>query len=125
MASNLKGVQVGDELLRAKKGFGGRNLKQEPTTVRVRKVGTKLVHILQDERVPDGPTSAYRIENGQPSSQYTEYELWRPEDWGAESRRSELEAALNQHGVEVWRKKQPIAVLEEILAVLHKAASES
>jgi hypothetical protein len=113
MGSNLSGVQAGTELLLARKGFGRRNLDQEPRKVQVHKVGTKLVYI------QDGTTAtAYRIENGRSNSQYNDYELWRPEEWAAEGRRAELEKALNAHGVEVWRKQQPIRVLEKLLAVL-------
>lgn len=39
----------------------------------------------------------------------------------AEKRREGLESALKRHGVEVWRKEQPVPVLERLLAVLEEA----
>src|SRR5690606_3732691 len=116
---NLKGIKPGEELVRVPKDWRrGRRGSLTPKTVRVHKVGHTLVHVLRNERNPDGPTDAYRIENGIANDGYSSAELWRLEDWAVEQRREEVEAALRKHGVEVWRKRQPVPVLEAILAVL-------
>jgi hypothetical protein len=116
---NLKGVQPGDELLLVDRSSIQRKARdQQPRTRIVYKVGTKLVHVLRFEDVPERGTDAYRIENGIINDGYGHSELWKPEDWALEQTRHELEAALRRHGVEVWRKQQPVPVLEKILAVL-------
>ncbi|MFE0472712.1 hypothetical protein ACFW2V_13955 [Streptomyces sp. NPDC058947] len=119
---NLKGVKPGDELLLVNRTSVQRKARdQQPKTRSVHKVGSKLVHVLRNVDNPDGPTDAYRIENGVINDGYGHSELWKPEDWETEKRRDEVEAALRDHGVEVWRKKQPVPVLEKILAVLEEA----
>jgi GH24 family phage-related lysozyme (muramidase) len=116
---SLKGVQPGDELLLVDRSDLQRKARdQKPRTRIVHKVGTKLVHVLKQEGKPEFGTHAYRIENGIINDGYGHSELWKPEDWKLEQTRDEVEAALRAHGVEVWRKKQPVPVLEKILAVL-------
>lgn len=120
---NLKGVKPGDEVLLVDRSSIQKKAKdQTPRARTVHKVGTKLVHILKYEGRPDMGTDTYRIESGISNDGYGHSELWKPEDWEQELRRDELEAALQKHGVEVWRKKQPIAVLDGLLAVLEQHA---
>jgi GH24 family phage-related lysozyme (muramidase) len=116
---SLKGVQPGDELLLVDRSSIQRKARdQKPRTRTVHKVGTKLVHVLKHEGEPEFGTNAYRIDSGIINDGYGHSELLKPEDWEVEKRRDDVEAALRVHGVEVWRKKQPVPVLEKILAVL-------
>lgn len=118
---NLEGAKPGDELVRVPKEWRrGHRGGLAPGTVRVHKVGRTLLHVLRNGGSPDGPTDTYRIENGIANDGYSSAELWRPEDWAVEQRREEVEAALRHHGVEVWRKRQPVPVLEKILTVLEE-----
>lgn len=114
----LEGVKPGDELLLTGNDVGRKYLKQEPRRVTVHKVGRTLVHILRYDGKPDGPTDTYRFDSGVINDNYGHSRLWKPEDWELEKSRDELEAALKAHGVEVWRKRQPVPVLEKLLAVL-------
>lgn len=116
---NLEGVKPGAELVCVpKKWRRGRKGGLVPETVLVHKVGRTLVHVLRSDSAPDGPTDAYRIQGGVANDGHSSAELWRPEDWKVEQRREEVESALRSHGVEVWRKRQPVPVLERVLAVL-------
>lgn len=47
--------------------------------------------------------------------------LMTREHYETEKRRDDLTEALRQKGVEVWRRKQPVAVLEAFLDVLERA----
>lgn len=119
---SLKGVKPGDELLLVDRSSIQRKARDRKSrTCTVHKVGRTLVHVLRYADKPDGPTDAYRIESGVINDNFGHSELWKPEDWELEKTRDELESALKRHGVEVWRKKQPVAVLEKLLAVLEEA----
>ena len=118
---NLKGVKAGDELLLTIRYGGKKEMEQEPEKRRVHKVGRTLVHILRYDGKLDGPTDTYYIENGHSNDGFGHHELWRPEDWKAERQRGSLEECLRLHGVEVSRKRQPVAVLEKLLEVLEEA----
>lgn len=117
---NLKGVKPGDELLLTGNDIQRKWMNKEPRRVTVHKVGRTLVHALRYPGRTDGPTDAYRIESGVINDNYGDTQLWKPEDFEREKMRDELEAALKRHGVEVWRKTQPIDVLEKLLAVLEE-----
>lgn len=115
---DLSGVKSGDQLLLTGKNHS-KQRQQEPRTVTVHKVGTKLVHVLRYGDDPNGATDTYRIDTGRINDAFGHEELWKPEDWEAEKSRAGLEAALRLHGVEVRRGgPKPIPVLEKLLAVL-------
>jgi hypothetical protein len=119
----LEGVKVGDKLLLLTKMGGRREREQTPEEVTVVKVGTKLVHIPVSERSPEGKTLAYRIESGVRNDNYGHTQVMTREDYEAEKQRGSLEESLRLHGIEVWRGgPKPIAVLEELLAVMEKHA---
>lgn len=115
---SLEGVKAGDELYLTNNDMQGKYLKKEPRKVKVHKVGRTLVHVLRYGSEPDGPTDTYRIDSGVINDNYGHSRLWKPEDFELEKERAGLEGALKRHGVEVWRKTQPVPVLKKLLAVL-------
>lgn len=117
-AENLTGVRVGDELLL----IDSYGRPPKPTPVRVHKVGRTLVHVLRNPDRPELGTDAYRIEDGVAHDGYGHSQVVTRAHWEQECRRSALEAALRERGVETWRKgPKPVPVLERLLAVLEDA----
>lgn len=117
MADHLKGVKVGDELVLT--SSTSINKTRKLGTVKIHKVGTKLVHVLRHPGSPNTGMDAYRIDSGVSNDNYGHRCLWFPADWEAEQRRDGLTEALLKRGVEVWRAgRLSIRTLERLLEVM-------
>lgn len=90
--SDLKGVKPGDELLLIRQ-------RQEPQAVTVEKVGRKLIHIPRYGK-PGGETDTFLIATGRRNDNYRHTYLISREDYEARRRRTQLMAALREHGID-------------------------